>query len=477
MKKEHLTKVGIYLGVLMFTLVSGFAVWGADALPPRTVLLASTEGSVEAPEAPQHGKMVVVEPEAVATAECVSCGCGDEVYIVAPALSRVCFGGWLETGIYANSHGSTSKFDADGFIGNSGNSDRLGKLRSTGFQAQQAWLFAERQLMNDGYGFDWGFRVDTMIGTDGFGLQSWGDGSFDGSWGPSAEYAAAIPQMYAELGYNRWSLKLGKFISPIGYESVFAPEQMLYSHSYLYEHEPATHTGALLTFNYSENLSVFGGVTTGADTGFGNRYGDVGLLLGFNAQLTTKLNVGYSFMWNQVHGTGWNTDSGADIYYSPNMWDSPILGADTSGFLMGESGNEIMHSFVLEWQITCRLKYALAANYGNVRKTMTGGGDKYTMYEQFGVANYLEYQLTDKLSAAFRAEWFRQNANEMADSTAWMRQNVYSFTAGLNYSPMDWLIIRPEIRYDTTFGDGSNVFDGGNSGDQLMGGVGVIMKF
>lgn len=476
MRKEHLTRAGIFLGTVMFVLASYLAAWGADALPPRTVLLASTDTTDTIVEA--------TDAEATEVVEYASCDYGEEIYLCAPLFSRVKFGGWMETGIYANSHGNTSKFDGDGFIGTSGNSSQLGKLKSTGWQAQQLWLFAERELINDGCGFDWGFRVDAMFGTDGYDLQSWGDGSFDGNWRPGSEYGAAIPQMYLELGYNRWSLKLGKFNTPLGYESTMAPEQTFYSHSYLYAHEPASHFGALLTFNWSENLSVYGGLTTGADTGWGNEYGDFGILVGFNAQLTDKISVGYGFMWNDVNG-GYD-----QTRVTPGMWDSGnywgLTTFSPARFHRQGSGDETLHSFVLEWQITCRLKYALQANYGRVHKDANTNAAGYkgeqtlyeqTLYEQFGMANYLEYQLTDNLSAGLRLEWFRQNMSGRVHPDNWRHQNIYSMTFGLNYTPCEWLAIRPEIRYDTAYGYGKNMFNDGKDNDQLMGGVGVIVSF
>lgn len=451
MNKEHRMKVGIFLGTVMFALASHLAVWGADALPPRTVLLVSADTSAEVPAAVEEEV-----PETGAAVEYTSCDCGEEVYFCAPPLSRVKFGGWLETGIYANAHGNKSKFDADGFIPTSGNSDRVGKLRSTGWQAQQLWVFAERELLNDGYGFDWGFRVDGMFGTDGYALQSWGDGSFDGNWRPGSEYGAAIPQMYLELGLNAWSLKLGKFFSPLGYEDITAPNFDMYSHSYLYEHTPATHTGALLTYKWDDCLSFYGGLTTGADTGWGNKYGDIGLLFGFEAQLTDKVSLSYGFMWNEAH-----IKSGRE--YSPGMWDgNQQFGSSIAD---GTNTKETLHSLVLEWSITHRLTYALEADYGNVR------WDGATGYEMFGLANYLKYQVTCNLAATLRAEWFRQNS--FADG----RQNCYSYTFGFNYTPCEWLAIRPEIRYDLVHGENNNVFNNGRDNTQLMGGVGVILSF
>ena len=514
MRKEYFLKSGVFLGILACFFVFGIlAAHGANSLPPRTVLIAENTAAVSVVETEEAAPVVAEEPvaaedaavEAPAAApaanaavacNCEACsGCYESYEYVPGGIfgdglgfgffgggfggfsdpyygSRLKIGGHIETGIYANGKGNKTKFDADGKIPTSGNSDRLGKLQSTGWQVQQAWLYAERALSEDRCGFDWGFRIDGLFGTDAYAMQSWGDGSFDGSWKNRGEYGFAIPQMYIELAYNRLSVKLGKFMTPIGYEAVPATEMLFYSHSYMYDREPGTHTGALFTFAYDENLSIFAGVTTGQDTGWGNNYKDTGFLAGFEAQLTTKLRMGYGFMWNKVHGSD-------DRPYTPAMWDSPIVsaGRPTAFLRDGQTGDESLHSLVFTWNLTDRMTIGLQGNYGKTTKTNGRTNDKQTMYEQFGTAVYLDYQLACNLSADFRGEWFRQNATMVGNQSVWGHQNCYEITAALNYSPFDWLTIRPEIRYDAVYGENRNVFDGGTKNTQLSGGVGAIIKF
>ena len=509
MKREFFIKSGVFFGTMMFFFVFSLVVAeGANSLPPRTVLAENAAIPVgnEAQSAEAVGADVAISAEqaeaeaAHANGQC-TCYQGNEYvcdygygfgsgFFSGMYSGRMKIGGWVETGIYGNNHGAKSRFDNGEFIGTSGNSDRLGKLRSPGWQVQQAWLYAERALCEDRCGFDWGFRVDGMFGTDGFATQSWGDRTFDGNWNNRGEYAFSIPQMYVELAYNRLSVKLGKFMSPIGYEAIAAPDSKFYSHSYIYEHTPATHTGALFTFDYNECLALYGGVTTGADTGFGNRYGDIGVLLGFEAQVTTKVKLGYGFMWNQVHGGDWD-----DLRYrTPGSWDSGILNAPlfgplylpTAGLLPGQKGNEMLHNVVLTWTPTERLTIALEGNYGKVskRQLQFAGGERQTMYENIGMALYSNYQLTHNLSVDLRGEWFRQNATMLGHGLTaspylnqWRHQNCYEFTAALNYSPCEWLTIRPEIRYDSVHGDNNKVFNHGRSNTQVSGGVGIIAKF
>ena len=50
--------------------------------------------------------------------------------------------------------------------------------------------------------------------------------------------------------------------------------------------------------------------------------------------------------------------------------------------------------------------------------------------------NYLFYQVTDKLKAGSRLEWYK------ADGTSY-----HTWTTGVNITPMENLVIRPEVRH------------------------------
>ena len=63
-------------------------------------------------------------------------------------------------------------------------------------------------------------------------------------------YGWAMPQAYGEVGYGDWSVKVGHFFTPVGYEVVPATGNFFYSHSLtLFNSEPFTHTGVLGTYS------------------------------------------------------------------------------------------------------------------------------------------------------------------------------------------------------------------------------------
>jgi hypothetical protein len=98
----------------------------------------------------------------------------------------------------------------------------------------------------------------------------------------------------------------------------------------------------------------------------------------------------------------------------------------------------------------------------------------------------LTYDVKDNLTAGVRTEWFRdQNgfrvcspgrvaaatdntgANYAASfSSTCTASTYYAVTAGLNWKPVAWLNLRPNVRYD--WADGSRPFDNSSAQDQFL---------
>jgi hypothetical protein len=120
--------------------------------------------------------------------------------------------GWVSGGIMGNSQSPASKFNGPTTFADQWNG-----------QGNQAYAIAERTIDTGGCGWDVGGRVDVLYGSDyiftmATGLELTDDGAR--KWNSNPDYGLALPQAYAELGYNNASLKLGHFYTPIGYEVV-----------------------------------------------------------------------------------------------------------------------------------------------------------------------------------------------------------------------------------------------------------------
>ncbi|MDR2761700.1 MAG: porin [Planctomycetaceae bacterium] len=353
--------------------------------------------------------------------------------------------GWIQGGFYSNAHGKTIERDkvrnydnrnVTAFKNNSGNGYFLGNTQSTDFQINQIWVEVTKEA-NGKHGLDWGFGTGLFFGTDAWFTQSFSDAKFDYGW-QSGDYFTSIPSLYFQLAYGDLSVKVGKFETYLGYESLRAPDAIFYSHPYTFMLEPATHSGVLAEYSPSDKLQLVLAYTTGADGSLENAYDDHGFLGSISYQLTKKLNLTYSMMFQRY---------GGGIYKNSFTRDFA-------------NSNQFFHTFLASYDISDRLTYTLQWSLGDVKDRLASTHDRLK-----GIGNYLKYKLNNFWSVGFRAEWF---ANEDADFT--------EYTAGLTWKPNEKLIVRPELRFDHSSDKINKPFNGGKNRDQLSGGItGVII--
>jgi len=273
----------------------------------------------------------------------------------------------------------------------------------------QQWFFLEKKLAADECNYDWGFRADFMYGVDAADTQSFGNTpdangprGFDNGWDHGI-YGFALPQLYAEIGKGDWSMKIGHFYTIVGYESVMAPSNFFYSHANtMYNSEPFTHTGALLTYNVSDSLSVWAGWSLGWDTGF-DQFGDGSSFLGgFTKTISEDMKLTYATV---VGDFGWK---GRDAY---------------------------VHSVILDTALTDKLQYVFQTDFLRVDSTQE---------DNVAIVNYLFYTVNDCTKLGARVEWWQYDS--LAANTGNISANEATF--GVNYKPHANFVVRPEIRQE-----------------------------
>src|SRR5256714_5292714 len=174
------------------------------------------------------------------------------------AKSRLSIYGWVETGF-------TGNVDAPKDNQNFG---RLFDDRSNEFVMNQAVITAERAL-DPKVGFDWGFKVQFLFRTEGRYLHSLG--LLDHAMRNSL-YQPDIPEVYLSLHFpivteGGIDLKLGKFVTLEGAETIDPRTNPFYSHTYIFNFGiPFNHTGALFTLYATKWLNLVAGVTRGVNT-------------------------------------------------------------------------------------------------------------------------------------------------------------------------------------------------------------------
>ena len=390
----------------------------------------------------------------------------------------VVIGGWANMGITYN-----AEDPEDNFNGPVTFSDR-----NSEFQLNQLNLYIQKAVATEGDSIDVGGRFDIMFGTDSIFTQAYGVPAVDvNTWktlnrsdwdlnllgsGDNRFYDLALPQAYLEFYLpfgNGLNVKAGHFYTPIGFETVPAPDNFFYSHAYTMQYgEPFTHTGFLGNYALSSNWSLMAGAITGSATG--------GWDGGWDQQLGN---------WAGISGLTWtSTDKGTSANISGTFGDT----SETSSAAWN------MYSIVLKHNITDKLHLMLQHDHGfadNVKVAVNLGASAVNA-EWYGFNSHLYYDVKDNLTVGIRGEWFSDpqgfrvcspgrvaaatngagNSYAIGDklnNSSCLPADYFEVTFGVNWKPMPWLNIRPNVRYDwVSANSGYKPFDSGNKAEQFL---------
>jgi hypothetical protein len=339
---------------------------------------------------------------------CLGDCCLGEAWTLSDCLTPNCcngpeYGGWFSFGYY--NHNERLSF-------NRGDELSFNDLPHN-INLDQAWFYLNKEAEADACGCDWGYRFDLMYGAQGHAAQSFGNdgGTWDVTWdhGP---YEWAIPQLYSEVAFGDWKVKVGHFFTPAGYEVIPATGNFFYSHTLThYNSEPFTHTGVLGTYSANDCLTWYAGWALGWDTGF-DQFGGGNIFLG---------------------GFGYEASDDVTLTY--------IVTAGNFGW---RSGNEdgFSHHFVGVFDLSECWQYVLQHDYLTTDGVLA---DSTYENEDKGVTNYLFYTINDCWKLGGRLEWWKSNNVVAGDDISF-----YDVAFGVNYHANANLVIRPEVRYDWT---------------------------
>jgi hypothetical protein len=335
-------------------------------------------------------------------------------------------GGWGTTGINYNSDDPH-----DNSNGPISMTDRNGELN-----LYQLDLFVEKVLAKQ-QRWEVGGRFDFMFGTDSRYTQA------SGHWdtkilGSNSYYNIALPQAYLEVFApigNGLSAKFGHFYSIIGYESVPSSPNFFASHTYSFKSSPFTTTGALLNFALDEEWNLNFGAVTGPDN--------------FDRDLGA---------WSQMSGISWtNIEMGTSLSFS-------ILQGDIYQY---QPSNQVYYSAIFQQNLG-KWHYVLQHDRGTLAHAVN---DQTASW--YSIVNYLTYQINEIWGVGMRGEWFRdQNGIRYGNGEA----GYYDVTAGLNWKPKQWLLLRPEFRYDWSQSQ-IPPYDAGKRYNQLVMGIDAVIQF
>ena len=371
------------------------------------------------------------------------------------ARSRLAIYGWVESGF-------TGNVDAPKDNQNFG---RLFDDRSNEFVMNQAVITAERAL-DPKVGLDWGFKLQLLFGTDARYIHSLGllDHARRGSL-----YQPDIPEAYLSLHFPIFTeggvdLKLGKFVTLEGAETIDPRTNPFYSHTYIFNFGiPFNHTGALFTLYATKWLNLVAGVTRGVNTSIDDN------------------NDAAAF-----HG-------GIGLHFNEEKFvvsAATHIGPETPG---NDHDLRYLNTITTTWKITDKVTSITDLNYTH---------DDAADASAYGVAQYLTYAINDKITAKIRGEIWRDDkgfyAAQFADprdpirglggeslidprTVGGGRTTYGALTIGLDIKPpvpkpLASLTIRPELRLDHSFSD-TRPFNDSNDDTMFTAALDVIVGF
>jgi hypothetical protein len=359
---------------------------------------------------------------------------------------RIDTGGWLDQSYTQNFSSPSDHY----------NGPVTWEDRSNQYQLNELYLYTGRATDTSDSVMDLGFRVDALYGTSA---------RFDTSAGledrinkSQTNYGLALPQAYIEGAWNSIKVKMGHFISPVGYFTVGSYNNFFNTIPYTYQWgEPFTHTGMLATWTATNNLVLGGGFTRGWDNS-GN----------FNPNLGTLFTATYSNLAKEGDSLAY-----VNMYsHEPNGGFQVGNGPSADGIYPGKPtfSSRYFQTLVYSRPITDKITYVIQSDLGVQGNAAAGTANGHNVARWYGINQYAFYKVSNKVAWGFNYEWFRdeegfRTGGFLPDYTndtnggptrtrgyplaaGGFAGNFYQCTMGPRFNPVPNLVIRPNFRFD-----------------------------
>jgi hypothetical protein len=358
--------------------------------------------------------------------------------------------------------------------------------RSNQYQLNEAYIYMDRPTDTGGAGWDLGWRADAFYGTS----YRWDtEAGLESKWNSQQFYGVALPQAYMEVAYNDLKVKLGHFISPVGYFTVGTFNNFFNTIPYTYQYgEPFTHTGGLATYTVTDKLTLGAGVINGWDS-FGP----------YTSSASTLAQIG-----GVPPGGAYNHNAG---YLGTATRTNLLKEGDSLAFVQlysrepnqvpnfaqgGGFSTRYFQTLVYSRPLSDKFNYVIQSDFGAQGKATTTGHTA----RWYGINQYLYYKYSNRWSWGINGEWFRDedgfrvaapvpsfgspNARGFAQGPGFAG-NFYQVTMGPRWTPHPNLVIRPNLRFDWYGGksdiNGFRPYDNGTKSQQQILATDVIVTF
>jgi Putative beta-barrel porin-2, OmpL-like. bbp2 len=352
--------------------------------------------------------------------------------------------GWIENSFTGNANGR----------GNGINFGVNPNSKADQWMGNQYYLIVERPLKQEDK-VNFGFRMDNMFGNDWqfTFMQGLFNRAFPNGWFPGYD----MPQLFGEvhlpiLTPGGLDIKGGRWYTIAGYESVMAPERTLLSVPYSFAYgQPFTHIGVLTTLHVTDKIDLYNGSINGWDRWINERY-IWGYIGGFSwTSRNDQTKLAFTAIWGPDQFPSF-LPANQPIYPSGYINIPSVAGLNNTAY---HRDDRTLFTVVLKHKWTDKLTQVTGTGAGMERAVPGLGAPLIDGVPQNAQANYdtwygfvngFLYSFTDTLTGVWRSEVFWDTNG--ARTGQLVGDRYYEMTLGARYKPKDWLLIRPEVRYD-----------------------------
>ena len=348
----------------------------------------------------------------------------------------------------------------------------------------QALVTISRDIPKDNTDWDVGFHFTGMYGSDARYTHFLGvfDYVTTNRW--QLDIVEASVSVHVPVLAGGIDVKAGLYPTPLGFETIDPSTNPFYSHSYIFNFGiPLKHTGVLAVAHATDFLDLYGAVDTGVNTTFGDQSGDN------NGTVAGLFGFGFTALDGNLTGV-------ALTHFGP---ENPSLGSNQPlGYFNANHYNRYENDAYFTYKWNDKLTSTTEFNYIKDTNPLTNNA------EGWGIAQYVSYALTDTIALNGRAEVFRDGkgfyvnyfpGNQDFVNVEYGKYNTAvagphatygELTFGATWKPADLpkpiagLIIRPEVRYDSTLGvvqGYSQPFNGGKNSQSVTIASDFILSF
>jgi hypothetical protein len=369
--------------------------------------------------------------------------------------------GWIEAGITGNPDPPVDNHNFGHLFTDRANEPLLNQFVITG----------ERALDPNATGFDWGFKAQFMYGSDARYIHSLGMMDLT----TNDRVQPDFPEVYVSAhipiaSTGGLDLKVGKFVTLEGAETIDPRTNVFYSHTYIFNFGiPFNNTGFQSVLHVNKYLDLYGGINRGVNTSIQDNNssiafeGGIGLNL-LDGNLTTLAvthlgpetphnNRDYRYL-NDITTTWKITKDFTSITDLNLIYDAA---ADAYGY----GGAQYLTYSLKDWlQLGVRCEI--------------WRDDKGFYVAQFRANNdFIHFERGDNLNPSFPVDPSNLGGGETT---------YFAITGGVTIKPpvpkpLAGLLIRPEVRYDRSLTDRFKPFEQNTSRDQWTIGVDAIIEF